>query len=55
MDDFKTRFGQYHPDTNTYSFSNVRSGLIVGLVGPFLLFFFYFLLFYFFIIFFTYK
>lgn len=44
MDDFKTRFGQYHPDTNTYSFSNVRSGLIVGLVGPFfiILFFFFF-------------
>lgn len=32
MDDFKIRFGQHNPVTDTYYFSNVRSGLIVGLV-----------------------
>lgn len=31
MPDFLARFGQRHSD-NTYYFSNVRSGLIVGLV-----------------------
>lgn len=32
MDDFKMRFAQYDPSTGEHSFSNVRKGLIVGLV-----------------------
>lgn len=32
MPDFLARFGQLHHSDNTYYFSNVRSGLIVGLV-----------------------
>ena len=33
MDDFKERFGERSPGSNDYTFSNVRSGLIVGLVS----------------------
>lgn len=32
MDDFKVRFAQYHPDSDTYTFSNARTGVIVALV-----------------------
>lgn len=32
MIDFKTRFAEYHAATDEYVFSNVRNGLIVGLV-----------------------
>ena len=32
MKDFQKRFGQFQPKTGLYAFSNVRSGLIVGLV-----------------------
>lgn len=32
MVDFKQRFAQYNPATGEYAFSNVRNGLIVGLV-----------------------
>lgn len=32
MDDFLRRFGEPKPDGSGYQFSNVRSGLIVGLV-----------------------
>ncbi|OJJ46779.1 hypothetical protein ASPZODRAFT_66659 [Penicilliopsis zonata CBS 506.65] len=33
MDDFLMRFGQYNAESDSYSFSNVRSGLIVGLLS----------------------
>lgn len=33
MNDFKMRFAEQHAD-GTYAFSNVRNGLIVGLVSP---------------------
>ncbi|KAL2357250.1 MFS transporter [Cryomyces antarcticus] len=33
MPDFLRRFGQLHPDTGLYYFSNVRSGLIVALLS----------------------
>ncbi|KAL1987283.1 hypothetical protein VTN96DRAFT_4311 [Rasamsonia emersonii] len=33
MGDFKLRFAQYNEATHTYYFSNVRSGLIVGLLS----------------------
>lgn len=32
MKDFKMRFAQYNAATGEYAFSNVRNGLIVGLV-----------------------
>jgi SP family sugar:H+ symporter-like MFS transporter len=32
MVDFKTRFAEYNAATGEYAFSNVRNGLIVGLV-----------------------
>lgn len=32
MKDFKMRFAEYNPATGEYAFSNVRNGLIVGLV-----------------------
>ena len=32
MQDFKERFAKYNPTTGHYVFSNVRNGLIVGLV-----------------------
>jgi SP family sugar:H+ symporter-like MFS transporter len=35
MKDFSMRFGELNEDTGTYAFSNVRSGLIVGLVSCF--------------------
>lgn len=34
MGDFKRRFAQHKAATDSYYFSNVRSGLIVGLVSP---------------------
>lgn len=34
MKDFKMRFAEYNPATGEYVFSNVRNGLIVGLVCP---------------------
>lgn len=34
MTDFKTRFAEYNAATGEYAFSNVRNGLIVGLVCP---------------------
>lgn len=30
MPDFQTRFAQYHAETNTYEFGNIRTGLISG-------------------------
>ncbi|KAJ5569601.1 Low-affinity glucose transporter HXT1 [Penicillium hispanicum] len=33
MTDFKMRFAQYNPSTGQYAFSNVRNGLIVGLLS----------------------
>jgi hypothetical protein len=33
MNDFKERFAEYHSVSNDFYFSNVRSGLIVGLVS----------------------
>lgn len=33
MKDFKMRFAEYDPATGEYAFSNIRNGLIVGLVG----------------------
>ncbi|KAI9810284.1 MAG: hexose transporter hxt1 [Pycnora praestabilis] len=33
MEDFLRRFGQYNAQTNKYYFSNVRAGLIVGLLS----------------------
>lgn len=33
MNDFKVRFAEYNASTGEYAFSNVRNGLIVGLVG----------------------
>ena len=33
MNDFKQRFAEYNAATGEYTFSNVRNGLIVGLVG----------------------
>jgi len=32
MTDFKMRFAEYNASTGEYAFSNVRNGLIVGLV-----------------------
>lgn len=32
MQDFKERFAEYNASTGQYVFSNVRNGLIVGLV-----------------------
>jgi SP family sugar:H+ symporter-like MFS transporter len=32
MGDFKRRFAEYNAATGEYAFSNVRNGLIVGLV-----------------------
>ena len=32
MADFKQRFGEYDPVAKSYYFSNIRAGLIVGLV-----------------------
>lgn len=32
MPDFKKRFAEYNPATDDYEFSDVRNGLIVGLV-----------------------
>ena len=32
MENFRQRFGEYNPVTGLYYFSNVRAGLIVGLV-----------------------
>ena len=32
MDNFLERFGEYDPILQAYSFSNVRAGLIVGMV-----------------------
>jgi SP family sugar:H+ symporter-like MFS transporter len=34
MIDFKQRFAEYNAATGEYVFSNVRNGLIVGLVRP---------------------
>jgi hypothetical protein len=34
MTDFKQRFAEYNAATGEYAFSNVRNGLIVGLVCP---------------------
>jgi hypothetical protein len=34
MTDFKMRFAEYNAATGEYAFSNVRNGLIVGLVCP---------------------
>ena len=34
MDNFRQRCGEFDPVTNTYFFSNVRSGLLVGMVRP---------------------
>lgn len=33
MEDFLLRFGQVHHETGEHYFSNVRNGLIVGLVS----------------------
>ena len=33
MDNFLERFGEYDPVLQAYSFSNVRAGLIVGMVS----------------------
>lgn len=33
MNEFKIRFAQPYPGTSNYYFSNVRSGLVVGLVS----------------------
>jgi hypothetical protein len=33
MNDFKERFAEHHSASNDFYFSNVRSGLIVGLVS----------------------
>lgn len=35
MEDFLQRYGEFNFQDNAYEFSNVRSGLIVGLVGPY--------------------
>lgn len=32
MDNFRQRFGEYDPVGNVYYFSNVRAGLLVGMV-----------------------
>lgn len=36
MIDFKQRFAEYNAATGEYAFSNVRNGLIVGLVRSYL-------------------
>lgn len=32
MEDFKVRFAHYNPNTDTYTFNNARTGVIVALV-----------------------